>query len=143
MKCEINNFENNSIDIKYYQSQGYFYYTNVISPNTLFIGNQTIISTTLTPGHIIKEACLKNIYKFNIINNALRGNKSFNISNEKFSLKLDQFNKNALCEIEQNENIVINCEVNIDINDENEVKCCNNMNYDIKINKVLGYQDNE
>ena len=113
-----------------FEQEDYFFLNNY---STLYLDNSYISTTTLKSGYIIKESC-DNTFNFSIKNNILTGNVEIDI-NGIFNLRLREFSSNAICEINQNENIDIKCYI---ILSESEKDFCSNMNKDINV-LVINY----
>ena len=134
ISCKINYIEGDIIDISYKPKDGYYNYIEENSPETIFIDNEELNTSTLRPGYIEKIICENNIYKFAIKDNLISGNRTFNPYGGEFELKLEQFNRNANCKIENN--IQIDCSLNL--NEEEEIEYCKNINKDIEIKEIIG-----
>ena len=135
MKCEFKYNSIDIIDIKYKPDKGYYNYIEFNSSNTLYIKNEEVKTTTLTAGKIVKQKCENNIYEFSIENNSISDN-NYNISNGKFIAYLDQLAQIVKCQIKDVN--VIKCELNI----ESGHKYCQNINEDIMIKNIYGYENN-
>ena len=136
MSCIINDYcPENNIDIKI--EEMHITDINAISPNSLYINiNSEIQTSTLNLGYLKKDdSCLNNNYTFSINNNFLSGKKIDNI-NSKFKLKLVQFNNEANCLLNS---LSINCFITLNPEEE---EYCTNLNKDIKIEELIGNENN-
>ena len=136
MYCEITDFcPNNNIDIKI-EKQKDVLDIQALNPNSIYIDiPEDIISTTLNAGYIKKISCKNGLYEFTINENKITGKKVGSLSWD-YKAKLAQFGNEASCSI--NTNLVITCNLNIDNTKETEKKYCENLNEDIKIEKLIG-----
>ena len=140
MKCEFNYNLKDIFSITYKSENGYFNFFEPYSKDTIYINNDEITSYTLIPGYLVKQECENYIYKFGIKNNTLNV-KTINITNGELNIKLEQINQKANCLIDNENNI--NCNLSIDRYNEAEINYCQNIYEDIKIQEILGNENND
>ena len=130
MECIIEDFcPSDNFDI-IYEYEDFYQNDNHI---TIYIDNSYITTTTLKAGYLVKDSCDVHFYNFSIKNNELSGNTSLMIYRE-FNLKLKEFKNDAICQInKETTDIIINCRVDLENNEEDY---CSNINNDINVEKI-------
>ena len=137
MSCVINNYcpDNINIDIKIEIMEKSD--INIISPNTLYINIPSEKQTsTLNLGYLKKSSCYNLNYAFSILDSVYSG-KILDMREGQFKLKLSQFNNEANCYLNSPS---IQCNVLLNNNEE---EYCSNLYKDIKVEKLIGDNNND
>ena len=135
MSCIVNNYcPSGNFDIKVEKES--YYDSKLINKNTIYFEiPENLQTTTLKAGYITKISCNDYSYEFTINDNIIN-TSDFDDKLGELNLKLFNFDKEAFCEINFSSK-KITCSVTIDKENEKEKEYCENINKDIKIEKVV------